>query len=72
MGFALRNTYAQDLKDDLQYLKNNKDELSRNPDSLNAFRLIIELIKTNGWRLKKSKDFDSNMDSFIKKIWSKI
>ena len=68
----LRNTYAQDLKDDLQYLKNNKDELSRNPDSLNAFRLIIELIKTNGWRLKKPRDFDSNMDSFIKKYGAKF
>jgi len=64
----LGNTYAQDLKNDLQYFKNYKDELSRNPDSLNAFRVIIELIKINSWRLKKPKDFDSNMDSFIKNM----
>jgi len=34
--------------------------------------LIIEPIKTNSWRLKKPKDFDSDMDSFIKKYGAKF
>lgn len=63
--WMLKNTYAQKLNEDLRFFKNNKKELQRNPDSLDALRMIIELIKTNSWRLKKPKDFDEKMDSFI-------
>lgn len=65
--WMLKNTHAQKLKEDLRSFYNNKEELQRNPDSLNALRMIIELIKTNGWRLKKPKDFDGKMDSFIER-----
>ncbi len=62
-----KSQHSKKIKDDLQFFKNNRDELKKNPDSVNALRMTIELIVTNGWRLRKPIDFDSKMDSFIKK-----
>jgi len=65
IGWMLRDSYAQEIKKDLQLFKNNKNIIDAYPDSVEALRVIIELIKTNSWRLKKPAQFDSKRDSFI-------
>jgi len=67
IDWMLKNKHSKKIKDDLQFFKDNRDELNKNPDSVNALRMIIELIVTNGWRLRKPIDFDKKMDSFIRK-----
>lgn len=67
IDWMLRDRHAKEIKDDLQLFKNNKNSLQMNPDSPDALRMIIELIVTKGWRLKKPANFDSKMDSFINK-----
>jgi len=66
INWMLRNAHSKKIKDDFQFFIDNKDELGKNPNSLKALRMIVELIVTNGWRLKKPLDFDSKMDSFIR------
>jgi len=65
IDWMLSDRHAKKIKDDLQFFKNNKNSLQPNPDSPNALRMIIELIVTKGWRLKKPANFNSKMDSFI-------
>lgn len=67
IDWMLRKEHAKEVKDDLQIFKKSKDILEKNPDSLEALRMIIELIKTNGWRLKLPADFDTKMKIFVKK-----
>lgn len=67
IDWMLRDSHAQKIKDDLQTFKNNKNILDTDFDSTEALRVIIELIKTNSWRLKKPAKFDSKWDSFINK-----
>lgn len=64
IGWMLQGSHAQEIKKDLETFKNNKNILQKNPDSLEALRKITELIKTNGWRLKLPKNFDSEWNSF--------
>jgi len=63
--WMLSDKYAKEIKNDLKYFKNKKDSLKKDPDSLDALRMIIELIATKGWRLKKPVNFDNKMDSFF-------
>ncbi|MEO0114819.1 MAG: hypothetical protein ABIK93_05035 [candidate division WOR-3 bacterium] len=65
INWMLENEHAQKIKDDLKNFKENKTILQRDPDSLKALRTIIELIKTNGWRLRLPQNFDSKWDSFV-------
>lgn len=67
IDWMLKNEHSKKIKEDFQFFKDNRDELKKNPDSVNALRMIIELVITNGWRLRKPKDFDSKMESFIEK-----
>jgi len=67
IGWMLGGSPAQEIKNDLKNFKNNKNILQKDPDSLKALRTIIELIKTNGWRLKLSKNFDNKWNSFMNK-----
>lgn len=64
------STPKKDLKnpkDDLKDFEENKIALQNDPDSLRALRVIIELIKTNGWHLKLSRNFNNKWDSFMNK-----
>lgn len=65
IDWMLRDSHAQDIKDGLQYFNTNKNSLERDPDSKEALRLIIRLVKTSGFRLKP-RNFDNKLDSFIK------
>jgi len=65
--WMLNSDHSQKIINDLNYFKKNKEILNEEPDSIVALRTIIELIKTNGYRLKLASDFNSNWDSFIKK-----
>ncbi|MBM4351536.1 MAG: hypothetical protein FJ106_16775 [Deltaproteobacteria bacterium] len=67
INWMLRDSHAQKIKSDLKTFKDNKNILQNDPDSLKALRTIIELIRTNGWRLKLPTDFDSKWDSFVNK-----
>lgn len=67
INWMLRDIHAQEIKNDLQFFKNNKNNLETDQDSERAWRMIIELIKTNSWRLKKPTNFDDKMDLFIGK-----
>lgn len=66
IAWMLRDSHAQKIKNDLKNFKDNKDILQNDPDSLKALRTIIELIKTNGRRLKLPVNFDSEWNSFMK------
>ncbi|GAI08183.1 unnamed protein product [marine sediment metagenome] len=59
IDWMLSDRHAKKIKDDLQFFKNNKNSLQPNPDSPNALRMIIELIVTKGWRLKKPANSDN-------------
>ena len=63
----IENEHGGKVKNDLRFFIENKEELNKNPDSIKALCMIFELIVTNGWRLRKPVDFDSKMESFIKK-----
>ncbi len=63
----LGGSHAQEIKNDLKNFKENKNILQNDPDSLKALRAIIELITTNGWRLKLPANFDSKWNSFTNK-----
>lgn len=67
INWMLQNEHAEKIKDDLRYFIRNKEELNNNPNSINALRIILELIVTNGWRLNKPADFDSKIESFIRR-----
>jgi hypothetical protein len=67
-----RERYGKNLKNDLKFFKNNKISLDANSNSPYALREIIGLIITKGRRLREPKDFDSKMDSFIKKHGTNI
>jgi thermostable 8-oxoguanine DNA glycosylase len=67
VNWMLANRYNQKIKKDLQDFQSKKAKLTLNPDSLDAFRLIIELIKTNSGRLNKPLTFDNEMNSFVTK-----
>lgn len=67
IAWMLGDGHAQEIKTDLKYFKDNKNILQNNPNFLRALRTIIELIKTNGWRLKLPTNFDSRWDSFVNK-----
>jgi len=67
IAWMLGNTHAQEIKNDLKNFEDNKNILQHDPDSLKALRTIIELIKTNGRRLKLPANFDSEWDSFMNK-----
>jgi len=63
----LSDSHARKVKSDLGDFKDNKNILQNDPNSLKALRTIIELIKTNGRRLRLPRDFESKWDSFEKK-----
>ncbi len=67
IDWMLRGKHAKEIEHDLQIFKNNKDILRKNPDSLTALQILIELIKTNGWRLKLPADFNTKIETFFKK-----
>jgi hypothetical protein len=67
IDWMLEGEYGEQLRSDLQLFKDNKGDLSQNPDSEKAFRMLIELFVTQAWYYRKPGDFDSEMDSFIAK-----
>jgi len=64
ISWMLVRGHAQEIKSDLQFFKHNKNSLENDHDSTKALWMIIELIKTNSWRLKKPANFDNNKNSF--------
>jgi thermostable 8-oxoguanine DNA glycosylase len=65
IDWMLRSNHAKEIKNDLKDFKENKNLLQKDPNSLKALRTIVELIKTNGWRLKLPRGFDSKWNSFV-------
>jgi|Deesub1362A_J573_1020465.scaffolds.fasta_scaffold14827_1 hypothetical protein len=47
---------AKKLKDELQLLRNNKQELSQNPDSIKALKHIVEMITYQAWYFRMPKE----------------
>ena len=66
INWMLGNKHSKEIKNDLQLFIDNKDELRKNPDSPEALRVMIDLIATNGRRLKEPSNFGNKMDSFSK------
>jgi hypothetical protein len=67
IDWMLERKYGEELRSGIQQFKDNKDDLSQNPDSETALRHLIELFVTQGRYYSKPGDFDSEMDSFIAK-----
>jgi len=67
INWMLEDEHSREIKVDLRFFIDNKDELKKNPNSLKALHMIIELIVTRGWRLKKPLDFDKKLEDFIEK-----
>jgi len=67
IDWMLEGSHAQEIKNDLKNFENNKKNLENNPDYIEALRMIIELIKTKGWRLRLPRNFDNKWNSFMKK-----
>ncbi|MEM2889241.1 MAG: hypothetical protein QXI71_04185 [Candidatus Bathyarchaeia archaeon] len=67
VDWMLTDVNVSYIRDDIRYLKGNSGKLQSEPDSLDAFKLVIELIKTNSWRLRKPSDFDSRLKNFVEK-----
>lgn len=53
------------VKGDIQLFKDNKNELSMNPESSKALRVLVELIVTQAWYYRKPQSFDKEIDTFI-------
>jgi predicted transcriptional regulator len=68
IDWMLNDGHAQELKDDLLSFQENKNILKNDPDSIKALRMIIELIKTKGWRLRSPRNFDNKWNSFMKRM----
>lgn len=66
VDWMLLNKFANDVKDQLHDCRNNKNILEKDPDSLDALRMIIELLKTSGYHFKRPENFNNKMDTFIK------
>lgn len=62
--WMLTKKHAEEIKSDLKNLKDNSRILNEDPDSFRALRTIIELIKTNGWRLKLPQNFNNQWEDF--------
>jgi hypothetical protein len=58
IDWMLKDTHAQEIKEDLQYFNDNKNKLEKDPDSTDALFMIISLVKTSGFRLKP-RNFDT-------------
>jgi len=67
INWMLTNKYSQEIKDNLQLFKNNKKELSKNPDSTKALKTLVELMITQALYYRKPANFDSDINSFITK-----
>lgn len=67
IDWMLEGEYGEELRSGIQQFKDNKGDLSKNPDSERALRILIELFVTQAWYYSKPVDFDSEMDSFIAK-----
>ena len=65
IDWMLTDSHGKMIIDDLKYFKSNKNSLEIDPESVEALRLIIKLIKTSGFRLKP-KNLDDKINSFIK------
>ncbi len=64
IDWMLRDSHGQEIKNGLQYFNTNKNSLKRDPDSKEALRMIIRLVKTSGFRLKP-RNLDNKLDLFI-------
>jgi len=64
INWMLKDSRAKELTNDLLSLKNNKNIIETDPDSIKALSMIIELIKTNSWHSKTPANFKSKMESF--------
>ena len=58
---------SAEVKKDIQMFKDNKNELSMNPESSKALRILVELIVTQAWYYRKPRNFDKAIDTFIAK-----
>lgn len=65
INWMLTDIHGKMIIDDLIYFKSNKNSLEIDPESVEALRLIIKLIKTSGFRLKP-KNLDDKVNSFLK------
>lgn len=65
VNWMLSDRHGNIIKRELQLFKIRQKELQLNPDSLDALRLLVELIVTQAWYYRKPQSFDSEMSSFV-------
>jgi hypothetical protein len=64
IGWILKDSHGHEIKKFLRALKDDKNRLEKEPDSIKALILLTRLIKTGGFRLREPKDFGNKLESF--------
>jgi len=67
INWMLTDKHGSAIKTDLQQLNDNKGELNKNPDTIKALRILIELIITQAWYYRTPANFKEEIDAFIAK-----
>lgn len=62
--WMLNNSYAFEIKKFLRDLKDDRNRLEKEPDSIKALILLARMIKTGGFRLRETEDFGNKLASF--------
>lgn len=65
IDWMLRSKYAENITKHLRDFKTDKNSLKINPESSDALYVIIELIATKGYRLKRNNEFKKRLSNFI-------
>ena len=72
IDWMLMDKYGKEMKDWIQWIKDNKTNLATEPDYPNALKLLLDIIINQAWWRGKRKGFDTEINSFIAKHGTKF
>jgi len=67
IDWMLADKYGEQIRGELRDFDANRTELSRNPDSVKALRLLTELIVTQAFYYRTRPEFKGEIDAFMAK-----